>query len=151
MASILSDYGAENWVQQMLGVTSVPSGYYVALLCQEPGPGMDGTVLADFEPDTGCGYARQAISSGATAWVENGPYVTNINPITFGVTTTGYTVGGALVVFTHWALCTAATAGDYYAAGQLGNPQQFLAGADISLPAGILTVALKSPEQTVVF
>lgn len=142
MSAGVSDFGAAAWVQMMFGVVDVPENYWIALCNDEPGTGMDGTIIAALEP-TDSAYGRVEVATGPSDWAASDNYLTNINPIDFGVPTEDW---GRI---TDFAICSAATDGELYAWGMLVSPQWATAGYSIILPPGGIVVALAALENSI--
>lgn len=142
MPSGVSDYGSATWLSALFGVTALPAAYYVALCQAEPGAAMDGDILATIEP-VDPAYARQPYPPGPTAWTANGPYLTNVQAITYSTPTAAW---GYL---THFALCTQPSFGQVFAWGGLLNSQFVDPGVGILIPAGALVLGLHSLENTI--
>lgn len=143
MGAGLADFGATNWVAMLVGLADVPSGYYLALCLDQPGPAMDGAILADLEPPPGTGYLRLLVPAGAGDWAVNGPYALNLNALDFGVATADW---GLL---NHFALVDSAAGGNLYGYGEFLNPQDVLGGQACLLPPGALVLTLTSLENSI--
>lgn len=142
MPSGVSDYGSQTWLAALFGLIPVPGEYFIALCSDEPGTAMDGAILASLEP-TDPAYARQPYYPGLASWAPNGPYLANLRPVTYPTPALDW---GYL---THFALCTAATAGQVFAWGALLNPQYINATIGILIPAGALVLGLHSLDNTI--
>lgn len=139
----LTDYGADLWAGILVGVGSLPSSFYVALVTSEPDVSIDGTTLGtDYEPqDTGI-YARQALGKTSTNW--SGPssgLMTAIPTITFPTSTLAW---GNIVGI---ALCDAATTGNVLATGPIDTPTYVDAGYTFIIDAGQLALGLSRPSD----
>lgn len=142
MASGVTDFGATAWLAALFGVDPDITGYYVALCTDEPGTDSDGTALADIEP-VDVAYSREAYGTGGANWGTNGPYITTLLDIDFGIPTVDW---GQI---SHFALCTAATAGDVYAFGEFLSPQQVTADFDFVIPAGGVVISLTALQNSI--
>lgn len=143
MPSGLADFGASSWLEVILNLQAAPAGYYVALCLQQPGPGMDGAVLADLEPPPGSGYGRQFVASGAGEWVINGPYALNLNALDYPLATIDWGL------ITHYALLDSVAEGNLVGYGEFLNPPQVLAGDPMSIPPGGLVLTLADLEDSI--
>lgn len=143
MASSVSQWGADAVADLLTGNGTFPATMYVALCKDEPDPGYDGTVLADLEP-TG-GYARQPISMNPASWdlASSGVSVSKVL-ITYPTATLDW---GSI---SHWALCTAATAGEVFGYGEFDLTARVLAGAIFTVPIGGLSISVSGRINQVV-
>jgi hypothetical protein len=142
VAAGISDYGASAFLSALFAITGQISGYYIALCTDEPGPGFDGLILEELEP-IGTDYARQHYPSNDTNWAVNGNYLASLAEISFGTPAVDW---GLL---THYALCTAATAGDIYAWGEFLNPSFVSAGFEFVIPPGGLVLSLATQDDAI--
>jgi hypothetical protein len=114
----LTDYGADAWSGLLVGVGTLPSSWYIALLIgdQQPDSGVDGTSLAGYEPVDGV-YTRMPIGTGSTNWSgPSGGVMSSIPLIQFPAASIAW--GKVLGL----ALCDASTAGNVWATGLLDVP-----------------------------
>lgn len=142
MPSGVSDYGSRAWLSALFGVEPLPDRYFVALCVREPGSLMDGTMVGALEP-ADQSYARPQYGVGGTYWAPNGPYLTNLQPVTFNVPVQDW---GYL---THFALLTAADQGQLYAWGALFNPQFVSRSIGMFIPPGGLVLGLHALDNTI--
>lgn len=145
MPSRVTDYGCGAFLAIWLGQQEAPEQLWVALCTGEPGTGVDGTILADVEPSGAAGYARQSIATGA-AWSDpaGDNYATNLVPVSFGIPEADW----GLV--DHYALCTAASAGQVYCYGEFDVPAVITATFTAAIPAGALRLQAASLDATIV-
>lgn len=143
MAGGISDFGRAAWLSALFGVTPLPSGYYIALVSDEPGEAMDGDILADLEP-TGANYRRRRFGTGKGYWEVGDSFITNIVELSFGVAGTDW---GDI---SHYALTDAPTAGNVYAWGELANPVYAQSGYSVILPAGGMVIALDALDAQII-
>lgn len=139
----ITDYGAEQWVGMMFGVTTLPTTWYAALTFQEPSEQWDGTLLADIEPPaypdyTGTVYARQPIGTGPSNWgLSDAGFVFNLNDIDFGTPDDQW---GSLGWF---ALTDGLTAGNLWCFGDFAVPAFYdTTSPDVLIPAGNIVLSL---------
>lgn len=142
MPSGISDFGSATWLAALFGALPLPKTYWMALCLDEPGPAVDGDMLADLEP-ADPSYTRQAYPAGGGWWDSNGPYLTNTADITFPLPAAdwGYV--------THFVLCNAPTSGDIYAWGELLSPQYVTDSVAVSMPAGTLVLGLHTLDNSI--
>lgn len=143
MPSGISDFGTATWLSVLLGLTPVPAAYWIALCSREPGDAMDGAMLAALEPTVDPAYRRRSYSTGPAFWAGNGPYVTNLQSVTFP------TPGVDWGYLTHFALCTEITAGQVYAWGQVSNPQFVTRSIGMLIPPGGIVLGLHSLSNAI--
>ena len=101
---------------------------YVALFTADPTEGGVFTNEANYT-----GYARVALTK-STAWTDGGSTFTNANIIEFPLCTAGTST------VTHYAICTASTAGQIVTSGQLNASLNISAGIKPQFSAGSLQV-----------
>lgn len=142
MGSGITDFGKQVWLDAMFGIGPLPTGYYTALCVAEPGPAMDGDILADLEP-AGSDYHRQHIALGNTRWATSDDYVTTIIDLPFGLASTDW---GQI---THYALCDNPISGQVYCWGEFLNPVNVQSGYFVSVPAGGIVIALSALEAPI--
>lgn len=143
MATGVSDYGTAAWLPVLFGVLTPPESYYITLLTDEPGPAMDGDVIADLEPDDPA-FARQLYLADADHWAVAAAYLTNAQTIDFGAPTVDWGL------INHYALCTDPTGGDIYAWGEFLSPANVLVGTSaVTVPPGGIVIALSSLDPTI--
>jgi hypothetical protein len=144
MATGVTDFGVNTWLNILFGITAPPSTYYVALCTEAPDDGFDGSILATIEPDPAFAYARQPIPADAADWATAiSGFTTNAAEVDFGVPTDTWGI------MTHFALCTAASAGDVYCYGELVNPSPVDITSNFSLPPGSIVLNLVSYQPPV--
>lgn len=143
MPSGLTDYGADTFTNWITGVATPPASFWVALCLEQPDEGYDGTVLATIEPSGGS-YARREIDRGVADWSGASEGAVSLTMLTFPVATLDWGV------ITHYALCTASTAGEVYGYGELDEAYQVLTGGQLFLPVGGIGIALRPPSNPVV-
>lgn len=141
MPSGVSDYGSATWLSALFGVVALPADYWIALCTHEPGAAMDGSMLAGIEPAGG--YVRAHYPAGPSAWASNGPYLTNTQTVSFSTPTEDW---GYL---THFALCSAPSAGQVYAWGEMNNPQYITGGIHAIIPNGSLVLGLHALDASI--
>lgn len=137
----LTDYGADLWAGILVGVGSLPSSFYVAVVMGDPDVSIDGTSLASYEPTDGA-YARQALGKTSTNW--SGPssgIMTAIPTITFPASTIAW---GKV---TGIALCDASTAGNVLATGPVDTPTYVDAGYTLFIDSGQIALGLSRPTD----
>jgi hypothetical protein len=144
MAFVVTDAGRVALMQSFVGIASVPSAFYIALCTNLPDESADGTTLAQVEPPTGAGYARQSLPTGVGDWAESGFGVANLNSLTWGPATDDWGV------IKSWALCSSLTGGEVYCAGDLPLSYRVLPPLVIELSTGALALEAESPYETVV-
>lgn len=142
MPSGVSDFGSSTWLAALFGVTPIPAEYFIALCTDEPGSAMDGDILTDLEP-VDAAYQRQPYWPGSLSWESNGPYLTNLKPISFPLPSVDW---GYL---THYAVCSAATSGQLYAWGEIVNAQFVTATIGMQIPAGGLVLGLHALDNSI--
>lgn len=136
MASAITDWGASEWMQILMGIISPPANYWIALASREPGTGIDGSQLAALEPASGGVYERQEIAADNSHWGLSGSgYVGNAVAVPFGTPDVNWGFIGYFVI------CSAATDGQLYAYGEFSNARNFDIGFYVELPIG--AIALK--------
>ena len=144
MPSGVSDFGAATWLAALFGVIEPITGYYVALCADEPGPDIDGDMLADLEPGTADPtYQRVFYGVGAGNWGTNGNFLTTTNDVDFGLP------GADWGIVNHFALCDQPSGGDIYAWGEFLNPQYVGADVQMLVPAGGLVLTLSSLDNSI--
>lgn len=143
MPAGVTDFGATSWLESLFGVSPVISGYYIALLSDEPGADMDGDALADLEPDDPAGYQRKLYGTGGANWASNSNFLATLNDVTFGLPTVAW---GDV---SHFGLCSAVSSGDLYAWGELANPQYLDVGSRVVIPAGGIVVSLAALDYSI--
>jgi hypothetical protein len=135
----ITDYGANAFTNHITGKVALPSSFYVALCKAEPDQGTDGTLLAAIEPSGGS-YARQLLNRGAAYWNDAGGGAgTTVSAIAFPTASADW---GNL---THYALCTATSAGEVYGWGLLANPVYLTSGQVYTLDAGSVAIIAATP------
>lgn len=139
----IADYGTEQWLGQLFGLVATPSQYFIALLTAEPGPGMDGDIISELEPDPTAGYGRRSIGYGADYWMLNGSILTNQATLDYGIPTDDWGI------LTHWAMTSAADSGSLYSWGEFLNPVAATTSQQIVLPPGGITISLHSLEDSI--
>ncbi len=146
MPSQVTDYGCGALLAILLAQAAAPAEFFVALCAAEPGPGTDGTALADVEPDPAAGYARVPIATGATTWSDpiGDAYATSLVGVDFGVPADDWGPTG------YYALCTAATGGEVYCYGEFDVPSIITATYRAVIPAGALRLQVASADATIV-
>jgi hypothetical protein len=142
MPSGVADFGAEAWLQIAFGVIEPADVYWIALCSSEPGPGMDGDVVSDLEPDDPS-YHRVSYDTGASAWATNTGFITNISDIAFPFPSQDW---GPV---NHYGLLTAETGGELYAWGEFLNPQYVTVDYGMVIPAGGLVVTMTSLDNSI--
>jgi hypothetical protein len=142
MPSGVSDYGSGALLSALVGITAPITRYWVALCTDEPGPGMDGDVLGDLEPDD-TAYARMLYGTGNALWSAQDGYVTTLADLTFPTPTVDW------ATVTHYALCTAPTSGELIAWGEFLEPQYVAAGLIVTIPAGGIVIALDQLDDPI--
>lgn len=145
MSANITDYGANAFGDHLSGVTTLPGTFYVALCSTQPDVGVDGTTLATLEP-VGASYARVALPrDGGTSWqAADQGVITTLVEVDFAVATEDW---GTI---THYALCTALSAGYVYGYGQFTYEQRIMAGDQMSIPAGGISLAFVGPTNPMV-
>jgi hypothetical protein len=141
MPSGVSDYGSATWLSALFGVVALPTEYWIALCTHEPGVAMDGVMLDGIEPNGN--YARQHYPAGASAWASNGPYLTNTQSVSYPTPSEDW---GYL---THFALCSAPSAGQVYAWGEMNSPQYITSGIAAWIPNGSLVLGLHALDASI--
>lgn len=142
----MTDFGADTWAAVLVGLAPPPASYWIALCTTEPGSAIDGTDLADIEPDPAAAYARVELALGADGWAQSDPgFVVNSDDIFFPTPT-----GAGWGFVTHYALCTDASGGDVYAYGEFVNAIQLAGGLDVSLPPGTVVIQATSLSPSIV-
>lgn len=138
MPSNITDYGQGALLSFIFGLTTPPTGYYIALATQDPGQDIDGSILADVEPPPGSGYARVTYGAGPSAWSDpaQGGYVSNLDTIDYGIPISDWGI------ITHWVLCDSLTDGEVYGYGEFNQPVFINSTFQVSIPPGALTIAL---------
>jgi len=145
MSANLTDYGANAFGDHLSGVATLPSTFYVALCSTQPDVGVDGTTLDALEP-AGASYARVALArNGATSWqAADLGVITTLVDVNFAVAAEDW---GTI---THYALCTAASAGYVYGYGQFTYEQRIMTGDQMLLPAGGISLSFVGPTNPMV-
>ena len=136
MAGGVSAYASGRWLSFVFGIGSQPPNYYVGLVTQAPLASFDGLSVGQYEPDDSA-YQRQVQGTGGAWWVlgSDGLLVNTID-VVFPVPLAdwGY--------ITHAILCDAPIAGNFYAWGEIRNPQKVLQGIAPTIPAGSLILSM---------
>lgn len=143
MANNVTDWGKDQWLKILFGLASVPSTYYIALTIETPDEGFDGTTLAAIEP--GDTYARQSMPTDTSHWsTPDGGIITNVVDINFPTPTADW---GTV---THYAFCTAATAGNVYSYGEFLPEVPIYAGDIVVAQAGSLLISVTAPDTNTI-
>lgn len=118
MASAVTDWGSARFLAIVMGINAQPANVFAALCTDEPGTDIDGTGLANLEPDPLLGYARVQIPTGGSNWLDpdGSNYTANVNDVSFPTPTDVWPT------ITHFALCSASTAGDVFLYGEFDIP-----------------------------
>jgi hypothetical protein len=141
MSSGITDAGANAFADHFTGVTSLGSPFYVALCFVEPDVATDGTALATIEPSGGS-YARQSLPRNSTNWsVADQGITATLLDLTFPTATADWGI------ITHYALCTAASAGAVLGFGILSSEQRVMSGDQLVLPAGGISLGYVGPQN----
>jgi hypothetical protein len=144
MSAGVTDYGANAFADHFSGQATLPTTLYVALCSSEPDQATDGTTLDALEP-AGASYARQAYARNTTNWdVADGGTTPSKVDLVFPVATEDW---GSI---THYALCTAATAGEVFGFGQFTYEQLVMAGDQMTIPAGGMSINFVGPQTPMV-
>jgi hypothetical protein len=144
MSSGITDTGANAFADHFTGVASLGSPFYIALCFVEPDTATDGTALASIEP-VGGSYARQSLPRNATYWSAADQGVTaTLLDLTFTTATADWGI------ITHYAVCTAATAGDVLGFGIFSVAQRVMSGDQIVIPAGGISLGYVGPQNAMV-
>jgi hypothetical protein len=134
-----SDYYADACLDAVLSGSAYPthgSDLYLAL-CTAMITGSDtGSTIT--EPSGG-GYARLAVTRDTTNWPDARPRVNGVE-FDFGTTT------GSWGTLTYWALCSASTAGNIIWYGPLTESRVVGTGQPVKIPAGDLSLNIRSAE-----
>lgn len=142
MGSAICDFGATAWLAALFGVEDPITEYWIALASDEPGPGADGTVLADLEP-TDSAYHRQHYDAGPDNWATSDNVIANLADIDFGFPLADWGMQ------THFVLCSAVTEGDLYAYGLFVRPVFVEAGVHMIIPPGGALLTLSSQDDSI--
>lgn len=132
----ITTFGSGAWLSAIHGLTGPITEYWVALALAEPGVDMDGTILASLEPPSGSGYTRASIAVNATNFASDGQYLTSQVDLDFPFATADWGLP------TFYALCDAATGGDIYCWGQLGDAYYIPTSYGAVIPAGGIAIVL---------
>lgn len=143
MPANLSSYGSSYIAGMFFGAqNAIPANLYLGLLTVAPDPTNTGSQV--FEP-IGNGYARVTVANTATNWnVPQGGVVTNKTTIQFPAAT------GDWGSVTHYAIFTAATAGEFYLYASFDLPRRIVSGNQPSFGPGQLFIAVTGTPQTIV-
>jgi hypothetical protein len=144
MSAGVTDYGANAFADHFSGQATLPTTLYVALCFSEPDVGSDGTTLAAIEP-TGGSYARMSIARSSAAW---GVADQGISPST--VTLTFPTATADWGIITHYALCTASSAGQVLGFGLFSYQQRVMSGDILVIDPGGISMAFVGPSNPLV-
>jgi hypothetical protein len=134
----LSDYGALQYTQLIVGLVSAPSTMYLALTYSEPTPSGLGTDLD--EPVDATGYARKSIASSDWQLVAS-DIATVVNTPTYTWTPA---VDWEVVMFA--VLCTSVGTNQVWAWSEL-DPVQPLANYPYVISPGALILAVSGPSD----
>ena len=136
----LSDYGALQYTQMLVGIVSPPSTMYIALAYEEPTPGGDASDLV--EPVDATGYVRKSIATADWSLVSSDiPAVTNNNTYTWTAS-----VDWEPVRFV--VLCTSVGTDKVYAWTEV-DPLAPLAGQSYILDAAAMVMSVSGPSEEV--
>ena len=138
MSSGISDWGATALADHFTGTTALPSTLYVALCFSEPDVGTDGTALDVIEP-AGASYGRISLPRDSSHWAAGDQ----------GMTATSVDVNWSAAgedwgIITHYALCTAASAGNVLGWGIFADTQRIMTGDTMTIPAGGIAMSFVS-------
>lgn len=142
MASAVTNFGAQYWLQVAFGLSPAPTNYWLALCSGEPGTDCDGDVLKDIEPDDPA-YIRRAVGTGTDDWTVNAGFLINANSVPFGFT------GADWGDIDHYVLCTSQSSGEIYAYGALANPQYVEADQAVSIAPGSIVLAFINADAPI--
>jgi hypothetical protein len=144
MAGGITAYGANALVDHFTGVAALPGTFYIALCSTQPDNATDGTTLASIEP-VGGSYARQSIVRTSVGWAP-GDQGVSISLLALTYPTASADWG----LVTHYAVCSAASAGNVYGYGPFAYSQTILTGDIMTIPVGGLSTAFISPTSALV-
>jgi len=137
----ISDYGAMQYTQMIVGLLTPPATMYIALCTAEPAPGGLASDLA--EPVDATGYMRKSIASSGWALVASDtPVVTNNSAYVWTPTDADWTP------VTHVALCTAVGTNQVWCWTEI-TPFTATVGKTYTLDVATLTIAVNGPPQNV--
>jgi hypothetical protein len=136
----LSDYGALQYTQMIVGITSPPSTMYIALCTEEPTPGGLGTDLV--EPADGTGYMRKSIATADWALVSvDTPAVTNTDPYSWTPAVDWLPVSWV-------ALCTSTGTNQVWCWTEIDSFTG-ITGGTYTLDASSVSLSVSGPSQVV--
>lgn len=146
MPARVTDWGAAQYLKILHGLAPRPASYFIALCQDEPGVGIDGDLLAAFEPDPGLGYLRAEIPLDAASWSDPtiGGYLTNLIALEYGIP------GGDWGLLNHFAACDSRLSGQVYCYGEFNRPARATADFDVQIPPGGLSFTAGSYEPAMV-
>lgn len=132
---MLSTYGGNLYAEVIVGRSSAPTEFYLALLDTLPGPDDSGTDIALVEP-SGASYSRVLISTGAANWsAASDAACTYSNLIEYSPTEDW----GTIIAY---ALCTASTGGYMVFYQQLSAPLTIKSGSTVQITSNNLSVGM---------
>lgn len=136
----ISDYGALQYTQMLVGIVSPPSTMYIALAYDEPTPGGDASDLV--EPVDATGYMRKSIATADWSLVSSDiAAVTNDDTYTWTATTNWEPV--RFVV-----LCTSVGTDKVYAWTEV-EPLAPLIGQSYILDSASMVMSVSGPSEEV--
>lgn len=138
--SNVTEYGANFFLGLITGQETMPANLWVALAVNTPDVGFDGTLLAGVEPSD-ANYARIMIDNDDTFWStpEDG-LVFSISNVLFDAADEEY-----LEEVTHYAICTAVTAGEVLYYGEFTESKPIGEGQEPDIVAGLLSLGMSGP------
>lgn len=132
---MLSDYGENLLTNLLSGQATIPATLYIALMSSQPDPTDTGSDLT--EPAVGA-YARVSVAMSSAAWtVATDGVSRNVAPLTFPQATADW---GFL---THYAFCTAATAGQWLWSSALLTPTAISTGYQFYIPIAGASISIQ--------
>lgn len=140
MSSNVTDYGAGFLLGVISRQETMPSTLYLALTTATPDVGWDGTLLADVEP-VDINYARKSFTNSSAFWdAPADGLMVSLSAVLFDAADSDY-----LSEVTHYAMCTALTAGEVLFYGEFSESKPISAGQQPEVIAGLLSLGLAGP------